>query len=75
MKEMIHARISRRLIFIQALLGFGAPLFLALPYLRRTHGLDRLQPSQKICSSPTTSACSTRFCSAAFAGVPVVTRF
>jgi 1-acyl-sn-glycerol-3-phosphate acyltransferase len=47
MKEMIHVRISRSLIFIQALLGFGATLFLALPYLRRTHGLDRLQPSQK----------------------------
>ncbi len=47
MKAMFHARISRSLIFIQALLGFGATLFLALPYLRRTHGLDRLQPSQK----------------------------
>jgi 1-acyl-sn-glycerol-3-phosphate acyltransferase len=47
MKEMIHDRVSRRLIFIQALLGFGATLFFALPYLRRTHGLDRLRPSQK----------------------------
>jgi 1-acyl-sn-glycerol-3-phosphate acyltransferase len=40
-------RITRRWKFIQALLGFGAMLFLALPYLRRTHGLSRLRPSQK----------------------------
>jgi 1-acyl-sn-glycerol-3-phosphate acyltransferase len=40
-------RITRSWKFIQALLGFGATLFLALPYLRRTHGLNRLQPSQK----------------------------
>jgi 1-acyl-sn-glycerol-3-phosphate acyltransferase len=40
-------RITRRWKFIQALLGFGAMLFLALPYLRRTHGLNRLRPSQK----------------------------
>jgi 1-acyl-sn-glycerol-3-phosphate acyltransferase len=40
-------RITRRRKFIQALLGFGATLFLALPYLRRTHGLNRLQSSKK----------------------------
>jgi 1-acyl-sn-glycerol-3-phosphate acyltransferase len=40
-------RITRRWKFIQALLGFGATLFLALPYLRRTHGLNRLQSSKK----------------------------
>jgi len=40
-------RITRRWKFIQALLGFGATLFLALPYLRRTHGLNRLRSSQK----------------------------
>jgi len=40
-------RITRRWKFIQALLGFGATLFLALPYLRRTHGLNRLLSSQK----------------------------
>jgi 1-acyl-sn-glycerol-3-phosphate acyltransferase len=40
-------RITRSWKLIQALLGFGATLFLALPYLRRTHGLNRLQPSQK----------------------------
>jgi 1-acyl-sn-glycerol-3-phosphate acyltransferase len=47
MKEANQGRMSRGLVFIQALLGFGATVFLALPYLRRTHGLDRLQPSQK----------------------------
>jgi 1-acyl-sn-glycerol-3-phosphate acyltransferase len=30
--------------FIQWWLGLGAHLFLALPYLRRTHGLNRLEP-------------------------------
>jgi 1-acyl-sn-glycerol-3-phosphate acyltransferase len=45
MQEMY--RITRSWKLIQALLGFGATLFLALPYLRRTHGLNRLQPSQK----------------------------
>jgi len=47
MKQMIQGRVSRSLIFIQALLGSGATLFFALPYLRRTHGLDQLQPAQK----------------------------
>jgi 1-acyl-sn-glycerol-3-phosphate acyltransferase len=40
-------RITRSWKFIQALLGFGATLFLALPYLRRTHGMNRLRPAQK----------------------------
>ena len=34
-------------MFIQSLLGLGAHLFLALPYLRRTHGLDRLRADQR----------------------------
>ena len=34
-------------MFIQSLLGLGAHLFLALPYLRRTHGLDRLRTDQR----------------------------
>ncbi|HEY2952241.1 MAG TPA: lysophospholipid acyltransferase family protein [Verrucomicrobiae bacterium] len=38
---------TRRLAFIQFLLGLGAHLFLAVPYLRRTHGLERLQPNQR----------------------------
>src|ERR1700733_6619615 len=40
-------RITRGWKFIQALLGLGATLFLVLPYLRRTHGRERLQPLQK----------------------------
>jgi 1-acyl-sn-glycerol-3-phosphate acyltransferase len=40
-------RITRSWKFIQALLGFGATLFLSLPYLRRTHGMNRLRPAQK----------------------------
>ena len=41
-----HLRVTRRLVFIQALLGLGAYGFLALPYLRRVHGLDRLRRNQ-----------------------------
>src|SRR6266404_7670246 len=41
-----HLRVTRRLVFIQALLGLGAYCFLALPYLRRVHGLDRLRRNQ-----------------------------
>jgi 1-acyl-sn-glycerol-3-phosphate acyltransferase len=40
-------RITRTWNCIQAALGFGATVFLALPFLRRTHGLNRLHPSQK----------------------------
>ncbi len=47
MKEAIQGRMSRGLVFIQALLGIGAYAALALPYLRRTHGLNRLQPGQR----------------------------
>jgi 1-acyl-sn-glycerol-3-phosphate acyltransferase len=47
MNEKFHGRVSRSRIFIQALLGFGATLFFALPYLRRTHGLNLLRASQK----------------------------
>ena len=42
-----HLRATRRLVFIQALLGLGAYGVLALPYLRRTHGLDRLRRNQR----------------------------
>jgi 1-acyl-sn-glycerol-3-phosphate acyltransferase len=47
MKDAIQGRMSRGLVFIQALLGIGAYAALALPYLRRTHGLNRLQPGQR----------------------------
>jgi 1-acyl-sn-glycerol-3-phosphate acyltransferase len=44
MEPTEQAGVSRRLKFVQALLGFFACLALALPYLRRTHGLKRLEP-------------------------------
>jgi len=47
MKDAIQGRMSRGLVFIQALLGIGAYAALALPYLRRMHGLTRLQPGQR----------------------------
>jgi 1-acyl-sn-glycerol-3-phosphate acyltransferase len=40
-------RVTRELTSIQALLGIGAYLSLGLPYLRRTHGLQRLDVSQR----------------------------
>lgn len=39
--------VTKRLKFIQWWLGLGATLFLALPYLRRTHGMDRLDPKRR----------------------------
>jgi 1-acyl-sn-glycerol-3-phosphate acyltransferase len=41
-----HLRVTRGLVLIQALLGLGAYVLLALPYLRRVHGLDRLRRNQ-----------------------------
>ena len=38
---------SRTLIFVQSLLGLGASAALALPYLRRTEGLERLDPDRR----------------------------
>jgi 1-acyl-sn-glycerol-3-phosphate acyltransferase len=46
MKEMIQGRISRKLVFIQSLIGMGVYVLLALPYLRRTHGMERLRSGQ-----------------------------
>jgi 1-acyl-sn-glycerol-3-phosphate acyltransferase len=46
MEQMEQVRVSRRLKFVQALMGFFACLALALPYLRRTHGLEKLNPRQ-----------------------------
>lgn len=40
-------RATTGLKFIQWCLGFGATLFLALPYLRRTRGMERLDPKQR----------------------------
>jgi 1-acyl-sn-glycerol-3-phosphate acyltransferase len=41
------ARVPRTLLLIQFLLGLGASLFFALPYLRRTRGLARLDPRRR----------------------------
>ena len=40
-------RVTTGLKLIQWCLGFGATLFLALPYLRRTPGMERLDPQQR----------------------------
>jgi len=47
MKKTNQARISGRLILIQALLGIGAYLAIALPFMRRAHGMERLQPERR----------------------------
>jgi 1-acyl-sn-glycerol-3-phosphate acyltransferase len=39
--------VSRRLIRIQALLGFGSYSLFCLPYLRKIHGLERLDPAKR----------------------------
>ena len=40
-------RVTRRLVFVQALLGIGAQLAMALPFLRQVHGLKWLKPGQR----------------------------
>src|SRR6185436_8464024 len=47
MDTIEQGRISRRLVFIQALLGVGAYVGIAFPYMRRVHGLERLRPDQR----------------------------
>lgn len=47
MKETTQGRLTRSLVFIQAMLGMGAYSALALPYLRRTHGLNQLDPGRR----------------------------
>ncbi|MBI3881401.1 MAG: 1-acyl-sn-glycerol-3-phosphate acyltransferase [Verrucomicrobia bacterium] len=47
MTEIQQVRRTRGMMIAQFLLGVGATLFLALPYLRRVHGLDRLQPKRR----------------------------
>lgn len=46
MKEIIQGKISRKLVFIQSLLGVIVYAALALPYLRRTHGMEKLRARQ-----------------------------
>ena len=40
-------QVSRKLVFIQSLLGIGAYVAIALPFLRRAHGVKRLLPAQR----------------------------
>lgn len=47
MTSIIQGHRTRRLVFIQVLLGIGAYLALGLPFLRRTHGVNRLDPKKK----------------------------
>lgn len=47
MHQPDSCRATRKLMLIQKLMGIGAWLALVLPYVRRTHGLDRLSPSQR----------------------------
>ncbi len=47
MEQSERIRVSRRLKWIQALLGFSAYVLLALPYARRVHGLKKLKPAQR----------------------------
>jgi 1-acyl-sn-glycerol-3-phosphate acyltransferase len=45
--ELQQRRVTRGVVLVQFLLGLGLHLFLALPFLRRTHGLHRLRPGQR----------------------------
>jgi 1-acyl-sn-glycerol-3-phosphate acyltransferase len=47
MENTTQWRASRGMMFAQALLGIGAYLALALPYLRRVRGLEHLDRSQR----------------------------
>ena len=47
MPEKNQDRASRSLVFIQFLMGIGCTLAIALPFLRRTHGLAQLDPKMK----------------------------
>ena len=47
MTRVDEVRATRGLVFTQALLGLGAWVVLGGPYLRRAHGLGRLDPRQR----------------------------
>jgi len=47
MKETNQDQMSRGLVFIQALLGVGAYVAIALPFMRRAHGMERLRPDRR----------------------------
>ena len=46
-KESAPAQAPRRLVFIQALLGIGTYTLFCLPYMRKTVGLERLEPGKR----------------------------
>src|SRR5512145_155083 len=41
-------RVTRVMVFTQLALGLVLHLFLALPFLRRTHGFERLRPERRM---------------------------
>jgi len=47
MNDSNHRHVTREVVFVQFLLGLGLQLFLALPFLRRTHGMQHLRPEQR----------------------------
>jgi 1-acyl-sn-glycerol-3-phosphate acyltransferase len=47
MDEIRERRVTKRLVVIQYLLGLGATLGFALPYLRRAHGMEQLDARQR----------------------------
>jgi 1-acyl-sn-glycerol-3-phosphate acyltransferase len=47
METIRQGRVTGGLVLIQFLLGLGASVGFAWPYLRRTHGLERLNPRQR----------------------------
>src|SRR5205085_7283277 len=47
MRRLNAPRVTRRLVLTQSLLGLGAHLLLGLPYLRRTHGAQRLRADRR----------------------------
>lgn len=42
-----HRQVTRDVVWVQFLLGLVLQVCLALPFLRRTHGIQRLRPEQK----------------------------
>jgi lysophosphatidate acyltransferase len=46
-REVSPAKVRRGLVFVQALLGIGSYTLFCLPYLRKTHGLERLDPHKR----------------------------
>ena len=47
MNERNLCEITRSVVWAQSLLGLGAHVAFALPYLRAAHGLERLQPQRR----------------------------